>query len=56
MPQESEISKKLTRAIKASDKLVQDIKKDVGHLIACGKAVKEVFEDLRKPGGPDDKT
>lgn len=56
MPKESETSKKLTKAIKAVDKLVQDIKRDVGEVISGAAEVKELFQNIKeKPKPPDDK-
>jgi hypothetical protein len=56
MPKESETSKKFTRGIKAVDKLVQDLKRDVADIISGAAEVKEVLENLKQhPKPPDDK-
>ena len=55
MSKEKEITQKITRAIKAGDKLVQDIQKDVGQIIAAVNGVKEIFDDIKnKFKGPED--
>lgn len=55
MAKESGVTKKITRAIKAGDKLVQDIQRDVGQVIAAVNGVKEIFDDIKnKFKGPDD--
>jgi hypothetical protein len=56
MPKESEVAKRITRAVKAGDKLVKDIQRDIGQLIAAANGVKEIFGDIKnKLKGPDDK-
>jgi hypothetical protein len=56
MPKESEVAKRITRAVKAGDKLVKDIKTDVAQLVAAANGIKEVFDDMKnKLKGPDDK-
>ena len=56
MAKESEVTKRITSAVKAGDKLVQDIKKDIGQLIVAANGVKEIFDDIKKNfKGPDDK-
>ena len=42
---ESELSKNLTKAIKALDKLAQDIIKDTTAVIAAARALKELGRD-----------
>jgi len=55
VPKESEVTKRVTRAVKAGDKLVQDVKKDIGQLVAAVNGVKEIFDDIKdKLKGPDD--
>lgn len=56
MAKESEVTKRITRAVKAGDKLIQDVQRDVGQVIAAVNGVKEIFEDIKdKSKGPDDK-
>jgi hypothetical protein len=56
MPKESETSKKLTRGIKAVDRLVQDLKRDVAEIISGATEVKELFQNIKEnPKPPDDK-
>lgn len=56
MAKESEISRRITRAVKTGDKLVQDIKRDIGQLLAAANGVKEIFDEIKnKLQDPDDK-
>lgn len=55
MSKESEVTKRITRAVKAGDKLLQDIQRDVGQIVAACQGVKEIFDDIKdKFKGPDD--
>ena len=56
MSKEKEIAKNITRVVKAGDKLLRDIERDVGQVIVAVNAVKEVISDIKnKFKGPDDK-
>ena len=56
MSKEKDITKNITRVVKAGDKLLQDIERDVGQVIVAVNAVKEVISDIKnKFKGPDDK-
>jgi hypothetical protein len=46
MPKESETSRKIIAAVKASDKLVQDIKKDIGQITLATKELGDIFKGL----------
>lgn len=55
MSKESEVTKRITRAVKAGDKLVQDIQRDIGQIISAANGVKEIFDDIKnKFKEPDD--
>lgn len=55
MAKESEVTKRITRAVKAGDKLVQDVQRDIGQIISAANGVKEIFDDIKnKFKGPDD--
>jgi len=47
MAKESELTKRITGAVKAGDKLVQDVKRDVGQLLVAASGVKEVVDDIK---------
>jgi hypothetical protein len=56
MSKESETSKKFTRAIKAVDKLVQDVKRDIAEIISGAAEVKELLQNIKdNPKPPDDR-
>jgi hypothetical protein len=56
MSKDSEIIKRVTGMMKAGDKLVQDIKKDVGKVIVAANELKQLIDEARdKFKGPDDK-
>ena len=56
MSKESEVTKRITRAVKAGDKLVQDVQRDIGQIISAANGVKEIFDDIKnKFKRPDDK-
>ena len=55
MAKESELTKRITRAVKAGDKLVQDVRRDVGQILVAADGVKEIIADLKsKFKRPDD--
>lgn len=55
MAGEKEISKRIIRLVQKGDKLVQDIEKDVGQLIAAAGGVKDIISDIKnRLKGPDD--
>lgn len=47
MPAEKEISKKIIRVVKAGDKLVQDVQRDMAQLMAAASGVKEIISDIK---------
>ena len=47
MSKEKDITKNITRVVKAGDKLLQDIERDVGQVIVAVNAVKEVISDIK---------
>ena len=47
MAKESELTKRITRAMKAGDKLVQDVKRDVGQILVATNGVKEIVDDIK---------
>ena len=47
MAKESELTKKITRAMKAGDKLVQDVRRDVSQILAAANGVKEIVDDIK---------
>jgi hypothetical protein len=47
MPKEHDITKRVTQVIKAGDKLVQDIEKDIGQIVMAVNSVKETLSDIR---------
>jgi len=46
MPKESETSRKIVAAVKAADKLVQDIKRDAGQIALATKELGDVFKSF----------
>jgi hypothetical protein len=46
MPKESETSRKIIAAVKAGDKLVQDIKKDAGLIVLATKELGGIFKEF----------
>ena len=44
--QELEITKRVTRVIKSGDKLIRDVRHDVGQIITAGIGVKEIISDF----------
>jgi len=56
MPKEYDVTKKVTRVIKAGDKLVHDLEKDVGQIVMAVNGVKELLSDIKnKLQGADGK-
>ena len=56
MSEESETSRRVTKAIKAVDKLVSDVREDVDSILLAAQGVKELFADLKdKFKGSDEK-
>jgi hypothetical protein len=56
MAKESEITKSITRTLKAGDKLVQDVQRDIGQLLAAADAFKQLIDQAKERfKGPDDK-
>lgn len=53
MPGEADITKKVTRVIKGTDKLVRDLKADFANIVTAlaetSAALKEIKERLTKP-------
>jgi hypothetical protein len=47
MSKEHDITKRVTGVIKAGDKLVQDLEKDVGQIIMAVNGVKELLGDIK---------
>jgi len=47
MAKESELTKRITRAVKAGDKLVQDVKRDVSQILVAASGVKETIDDIK---------
>ena len=47
MSVESETSRRVTKAIKAVDKLVRDVREDVDDILLAAEGVKELFADLK---------
>jgi len=47
MSEESETSRRVTKAIKAVDKLVRDVREDVDDILLAAEGVKELFADLK---------
>ena len=47
MAKESELTKRITRAMKAGDKLVQDVRRDVGQILTAASGVKEIVDDIK---------
>jgi hypothetical protein len=47
MAGDSEITKRMTRLMKSGDKLIQDIKRDAGQLLAAANGVKEIITDIK---------
>jgi phosphoglycolate phosphatase-like HAD superfamily hydrolase len=47
MPEESEKSRRVTKAIKAVDKLVRDVREDVDDILLAADGVKELLTDLK---------
>jgi hypothetical protein len=47
MSKESETTKKVTQLIKAGDKLVQDVQRDVGQVIMAVDGIKAMLGDIR---------
>lgn len=47
MAKESELTRRITRAVKAGDKLVQDVRRDVGQIAAAANGVKEAINEVR---------
>lgn len=47
MPKEKEITQKITKLIKAGDKLVQDAQRDIGQLMAAANSMKETIDDIK---------
>jgi hypothetical protein len=55
MAGDSEITKRMTRLMKSGDKLIQDIKRDAGQLLAAANGVKEIITDIKNNlKGPKD--
>jgi len=46
MPKESETSQKMIAAVKAGDKLVRDVKKDVAQLVIATRELGGVFKSF----------
>jgi len=56
MAKESELTKRITRTLKAGDKLVQDIKTDIGQIIGAANELKQLIDEARdKFKGPDNR-
>ena len=47
MPEESESSRRITKAIKAVDKLVRDVREDIDDILLAAEGVKELLADLK---------
>lgn len=47
MPKEKEITQRITRVIKAGDKLIQDVQRDVGQVVGALNAAKETINDIK---------
>lgn len=44
-----DLTVKITRLINGADKLVQDVERDVGHIIVAGRNLKDMFTGWKKP-------
>jgi len=44
-----DLTVRLTRLINGADKLAQDVQRDVGHIIVCGRDLKDMFTGWKKP-------
>jgi hypothetical protein len=56
MSKEYDVTKRVTRVVKAGDKLVHDLEKDVGQIIMAVDGVKELLGDIKnKIQGTGDK-
>jgi len=44
-----DLTVRLTRLINGADKLVQDVQRDVGHIIVAGQNLKDLFTGWKKP-------
>jgi hypothetical protein len=47
MPKESEISRRIKNVVEAGDKLLQDLKSNVGKVITAGVELKEVLDGMK---------
>ena len=55
MAKESELTRRITKAVKAGDKLVQDVQRDVGQILVAANGVKETFINIKNAlKRPDD--
>jgi len=50
MAKESELTRRITRVVKASDKLVQDIQRDAGQILVAANRTKEVINSISMAG------
>lgn len=50
--QELEITKRITRVLKSGDKLIRDVRDDIGQIVVAGIGVKEVITDLKNKFKP----
>jgi len=44
---ESELTRSITRAVKAGDKLFQDVRRDIGQIVVAANGVKGVIDDIK---------
>jgi len=55
VPKESELTRRITSAVKAGDKLVQDVRRDIGQIVVAANGVKAIIDDIKnKFKRPDD--
>jgi hypothetical protein len=48
LSKESDITKKVTNLLKAGDKLVQDVQRDIGKLAAAANSMKKTMDDIKE--------
>jgi hypothetical protein len=47
MSKDSEVTKRMTKAMKSVDKLVRDVREDIGGVLLAMEGIKELVDDIK---------